>query len=87
MVLNPRTSRLEPLALNNVFLGDSRSTLDRPDQLPINVDLTGQIRGRCRACTVCGGYERHQQHAANENDIEVLRCARCGCQSNEHEPL
>jgi len=91
-VHNPRTGRLERLDLSNALLGPDRPQhpevgIQRPEYAAINVDLIGQARGRCLACSACGGYERQAQHAANENDVEVLRCARCGCQNDAHEQL
>ena len=96
-VLNPHTNRLEQLALANALLNDNPAgagagprldgPVPRPEEQPINMDLTGQVRGRCTACTRCAGYTRREELAANENDLDALRCARCGCQSHEHEAV
>lgn len=91
---NPRTGRLEQLSLSNTLLGGDGvaaghrvETRFRPEQEAPNVDLTGQVRGRCTSCVRCTGYERLDRHADKENDIDVLRCARCGCQSHQHEAI
>lgn len=93
-VRNPRTGRLERLSLANALLGGDAvaagqgvETPFRPEHAAPNVDLTGQIRGRCTSCTRCTGYERLDRNADNENDVEVLRCTRCGCQNHRHEAL
>ena len=92
-VRNPRTGRLERLDLSNALHAPAAVPLDpygpvgRPEHAPINVDLIGAVRGRCLSCANCDGYVRQEQGAANENDLDVLRCARCGCQSHEHEEL
>ena len=55
------------------------------DDEPVNVDITGAVRGACR-CGACPEYRtRGRAAASSENDVEALRCARCGCQSWEHE--
>ena len=87
-VLNPHTHRLEPLGLSNALLAERGP--GRPgeaDQPPTNVDLIGTVRGACTACDTCPGYVRRSGGAANENDVDALRCARCGCQCHEHEAL
>mmetsp|Transcript_2235 Transcript_2235/g.7095 ORF Transcript_2235/g.7095 Transcript_2235/m.7095 type:complete len:424 (-) Transcript_2235:752-2023(-) len=93
-VRNPRTGRLEQLSLANALLGNDAVAAGRrvevplrPEQAPPNVDLTGQVRGQCTSCIRCTGYERLERYADNENDVEILRCARCGCQSHQHEAL
>jgi len=94
-VSNPRTGRLEPLTLGNALVGTSDSVAAgervqqplRPEHAPPNVDLMGVVRGACTRCTSCTGFERLQRHAENENDVDVLRCARCGCQSMHHQAL
>ena len=88
-VLNPHTHRLEALGLSNALLAERGP--GRPgeaDQPATNVDLIGTVRGACTACDACpGGYVRRRGGAANENDVDALRCARCGCQCHEHEAL
>ncbi len=54
---------------------------------PSHTDADPQVRGRCTSCVRCTGYERLERHAENENDVDVLRCARCGCMSHRHEPI
>ena len=75
---------------------DPREEIDAPP----NVDLLGQARGGCTACTRCPGYERREPGRGGgggggdggdggaprwaENDVEMLRCRRCGCFNHEH---
>ena len=99
-VRNPATNRMEPLHLGNALVAqadgaqggaiadfeegrDARHVMEGP----VNVDLMGTVRGRCRGCTRCEGYERQERDAENPNDVEVLNCRRCGCGSHEHEAL
>lgn len=93
-VLNPRTNRLERLEIGNALLADeppgANAALDpdhRPEWSPINVDLIGTVRGRCTGCTRCPGYERRREPAASQNDTDALKCARCGCDSHQHEAI
>ena len=96
-VVNPATNRVEQLALSNALLRQNPGDAGRrgPDdgfeqpmaEQPINVDITGMPRGRCRGCERCDGYVRQDRPAENQNDLEVLRCRRCGCQAHEHEGL
>lgn len=55
--------------------------------LPQFRSLPQQAWGRCTACERCRGYERRLEPAANHNDVDALRCARCGCQGHVHERL
>ncbi len=94
-VVNPATNRLERLDLSNALLGNGlegprlydNAPPRRVEEGPINVDLTGQARGACTACDRCRGYERNERLAENENDLEVLRCRHCGCQSYQHQAI
>mmetsp|Transcript_9188 Transcript_9188/g.20663 ORF Transcript_9188/g.20663 Transcript_9188/m.20663 type:complete len:262 (-) Transcript_9188:205-990(-) len=95
-ILHPTSQALEPLQLSNALLrlgpgdrpglddGMEANRVARRD--PINVDLMGQVRGRCNSCAQCTGYRRRDD-AANENDTTVFRCATCGCESHLHEHL
>ena len=71
---------------------DPREEIDAPP----NVDLLGQARGGCTGCARYPGYERREPGLGGgdgvdggdprwaENDVEVLRCRRCGCFNHEH---
>ena len=86
-LVNPRSGRLERLDLSNalhVGAASGRVGARAADDEPVNVDITGAVRGACR-CGACPEYRtRGRAAAASENDVEALRCARCGCQSWEH---
>jgi len=93
-VLNPRSNRVEPLDLSNALLGAGAAggaqAMERgahDEDAPRNIDITGQAWGRCTACERCPGYTRRLEPAENPNDVEALRCSRCGCQSHQHERL
>ena len=87
-LVNPRSGRLERLDLSNALHAGASSSGRvggrAADDEPVNVDITGAVRGACR-CGACPEYRtRGRAAAASENDVEALRCARCGCQSWEH---
>ena len=86
-LVNPRSGRLERLDLSNalhVGAASGRVGARAADDEPVNVDITGAVRGACR-CGACPEYRtRGRAAATSENDVEALRCARCGCQSWEH---
>ena len=87
-LVNPRSGRLERLDLSNALHAGASSSgrvgARAADDEPVNVDITGAVRGACR-CGACPEYRtRGRAAAASENDVEALRCARCGCQSWEH---
>ena len=87
-LVNPRSGRLERLDLSNALhagaSASGRVGARAADDEPVNVDITGAVRGACR-CGACPEYRtRGRAAASSENDVEALRCARCGCQSWEH---
>ena len=61
----------------------------RPRGDPINVDITGQVRGRCNNCTRCHGFRRRDtfEPEAGEDLNALLRCEACGCEAHLHEAL
>ena len=93
-VYNPHTRRLEPLDLSNALLRNPRGDggigagAEVPHhEEPINVDLLGVVRGVCNGCERCPGYRARPGGAANPNDVDALRCERCGCQAHMHQDL
>lgn len=99
-VVNRATNRVEALGLENALIagadgavGDAMVDLEEARvarhvmEGPINVDLLGTVRGRCRGCTRCDGYVRQDRDADNPNDVAVLNCRRCGCGCQQHEAL
>ncbi|KAL1530942.1 hypothetical protein AB1Y20_001833 [Prymnesium parvum] len=95
-VLHPASRRLEPLGMHNALLragpGDAPRD-DFPPQEPrgepANVDITGQVRGRCNGCTRCPGFQRRDElvEEAGETEMHLLRCVVCDCDCTRHEAL